>query len=358
MKYAIEVDTFKVAEAHQAEYLIKRGLERAKLQRHSDYVSRVILLATSHYQDLISELAQATIRHTGCMNIWGGCVAGLICQGKAIANEPALLIAVFDGDFEPTEEANSLNLLLAQQDPEHEEEWRSKDEPLAGLVPDANSMGLLSYGANYSSLHRLEHGRLVSGPLSRLAIKLKKPRIYNSEGLAFLTDALVVTECAGKFLLKVADQLASTALEAPQAQTVPVGLRLQVIRDNRAKWVAVMQLLADGTMALAEPIQTGDKVRLAIRSAKASQDDLTAWLDSLENDQTASIAGFGILMAGFERSQMCHEDWQDIETLCLALPNVQWIGILGQAAWLTNGENHTLPARNNRLTMCLIPDNV
>lgn len=355
MKFAVEVATFDLAESHQIETLLQTCFGKANLNQQSEYISRVIVLATPHYTSHISEMAQQAVKISGCLNVWGGCVAGLICNGKAVANEPTILVAIFDGDYEAQGQQATLRLILSDFEAAHQNVPVSNSKKTLGEITEADTMGLLSYGANYSRLPRLEHGRLCDDEFASVTFGSQSIRIFNSEGLEFLGPEVKATACTGKFLISAENVTACQALLAPPPhQTKPVGLRLQVIHKDTTRWVPVMELLADGTMALTESIEVGDKVRLATRTPKASASDLAIWLKDLKLEKAERYSGIGFLMAGFERSELCHSELDDIRAVCESFPAIHWIGILGQAAWLSSNDKLLFPARNNRLSMCLL----
>lgn len=361
MNYASQAQVFETATLEAGIALIEDVITQARLRRNSDFISRVFLFATPHFAELIEELAHACISRTNCMNIWGGCVSGLLYQGKVLDHNPAILLAVFGEKFEPatphTGRSKTLNLCLSEN-----ELGMPDSADAAPLEPDApnvqaNTLGLLSYGANYAHMPRIEHGRKSSGNQCTSSICVHNPLILNSEGLEFLTEPKKVTESNGLFLIKVDKEVAAQALQCPQEQTKPVGLRLQVLHEEGESWVPVMAIHADGTLCLVAPVMKGQSVRLARRTAHAVMDEIKTWQPIVKNHFKKNLPKLGFLMAGFERSQMCHPTHDDVALVLNAFPDTDIIGVFGQACWLAMDNQSMTPPRNNRLGLCLFNEN-
>ena len=101
MSHGISVQVFKKASVDSAVQVLQSAIDKAALRRHSDYISRVILLCTPHYAPYIEDIAHACMSKTNCMNVWGGCVSGLLGDGHVSSNESTVWIGVFDDAFEP-----------------------------------------------------------------------------------------------------------------------------------------------------------------------------------------------------------------------------------------------------------------
>lgn len=358
MSYAISVQAFPEANLENAQKVIQAAINKAGLRRHSDYISRVILVCTPHFASIIQEVAQLCVSKTKCMNVWGGCASGLLAQGETYSNEPAVLVAVFGKEFElpqaPMRKGQgALQLCLVEHEQVLTEHWTPAEAEPESINVIADTLGLLSYGANYSKMPRIEQGRLSSDAVCCTQLLVENPLVLNSEGLTFLTPALAVTETNGLFLLRVNHTSAAQALNCPPEQPRPVGLRLQVIHEKGESWIPVMDIHADGTLSLAAPVLKGQMVRLAHRTPQAISQEISQWrpvIDQVfENQQPA----LGILVAGFERSQICHVDDTDVSQVLASLPDTEWIGLFGQAAWLNQGDLVVTPPRNNRLSLCL-----
>ncbi|EDM84270.1 hypothetical protein [Limnobacter sp. MED105] len=358
MTHAICVQVFSDASLEDASTLIESAVEKAGLRRHSDYISRVILLCTPHFAPLLQDLAQMCVSKTNCMNVWGGCASGLLGQGQVYSNEPTILVAVFGKEFE-TPQGNiparhtALNLCMVEHEQVLTDHWTLADcEPDSSVV-QADTLGLLSYGANYAKMPRVEHGRICGEAICATQLLVQTPLILNSEGLTFLGPYQTVTESNGLFLIRVGHEKAATALQCPGEQPRPVGMRLQVVHDKGESWIPVMEIHADGTLGLAAPVLKGQKVRLAHRTPKAIDREIHDWMPAVTAHFSAKAPNVGILFAGFERSQMCHADDNDIATVLSSFPDTEWIGVFGQAAWLNQGDTVVTPPRNNRLSLCL-----
>lgn len=356
MSYAICGQVFEVATLQNGQALVEKALKKSQLRRHSDYVSRVIVLGTTHFADCLTELAQWCVGASNCMNVWGGCVTGLVFDGKLHGKDPALLVMILGEHFEPSRQGTQaeelLSLCLADSD---HGDLRLSGSPMEQTSPEvpANLMGLLTYGANYAHNPRIDKGRPCKETRSSAQLNAKKLLVLNSEGLEFLTEPKEVTETNGLFLLKVGGQPAAMELKSPQEQTRPVGLRLQVIHDKGEMWIPVMSVNPDGTLSLAAPVSKGQKVRLAKRGGKAMAHELKQWAPLISEHFSEGAPEIAILMAGVERTQLCHEHENDVAEVIRALPRTQLIGILGQATWLENSEILLSPPRNNRLCVCL-----
>lgn len=362
MNYVSEAAVFETPNLDEGIALIEKVVEQARLRRSSDFISRVFLLASPHFASLIEQLAHACISRTNCLNIWGGCVSGLLHQGKVYGQKPALMIAVFGEAFEPAKhtEPNSKTITLCLAETDH----LVMEQLRAGLGEDgtdnskqADTLGLLSYGANYLSMPRLEFGRLSHQPHSTASLSVSRPLTLNSEGLEFFTDAKIVTESNGLFLLKVDGQNAASALGCPEEQTKPIGLRLQVIDKDRESWIPVLSLHADGTMCLVAPVAKGQKIRLARRTPNAVREEFTMWKPLIDQHFDNSPPTMGLLLAGFERSEMCHDIDDDVAEVLKSFPDTDIVGIFGQANWLGIQEKVVAPPRNNRLSLCLFNPN-
>lgn len=274
MSHAICVQVFAEPRFEDAITLIESAVEKAGLRRHSDYISRVILLCTPHFAPLLQDLAQMCVSKTNCMNVWGGCVSGLLGQGQVFSNEPTVLIGVFGKEFETPQDKlpaghSALNLCMVEHEQVLADHWTLADcEPSSSKV-EADTLGLLSYGANYAKMPRIEHGRLSGEAICSTQLLVQNPLVLNSEGLTFLGPYQTVTESNGLFLIRVGNEKASAALQCPSEQPRPVGMRLQVLHDKGESWIPVMEIHADGTLGLAAPVLKGQKVRLAHRTPKA-----------------------------------------------------------------------------------------
>ena len=358
MSHAICVRSFDEATLDNAQIVMDMAVEKAGLRRHSDYISRVILLCTPHFAPVLQEVAQLCVSKSNCMNVWGGCVSGLLAEGQIFSNEAAILVAVFGEEFEVRQEGipqqhAALTLCMVEHEQVLTDHWTlAETEPDSSLV-QANTLGLLSYGANYAKMPRIEHGRPCGEDICSTEILVQNPLILNSEGLTFLTPAQTVTESNGLFLIRVGDNKASVALKCPDEQPRPVGLRLQVIHDKGESWIPVMEIHADGTIGLAAPVMKGQKVRLAQRTPKAIEREIQHWTPAVNAHFEKQSPSIGLLFAGFERSQMCHAEDNDIATVLNHFPETEWIGVFGQAAWLNDGDVVVTPPRNNRLSLCL-----
>lgn len=358
MSHAICVQVFQEATLDNALVVINNAVNKAQLSRHSDYISRVILLCTTHFSPILQEVAQHCVSKTKCMNVWGGCASGLLGAGQVLSNEASILVAVFGEEFEVRKESipakhSALTLCMVEFEHILFDLWKpAESEPDSSLVT-ANTLGLLSYGANYAKMPRVEHGRLSGEAVCSTELLVQNPIVLNSEGLTFLTPAKTVSESNGLFLISVDDDKAVQALNCPNEQPRPVGLRLQVVHDKGEGWIPVMEIHADGTLGLAAPVLKGQKVRLAHRTAKAIESEIKNWMPAVHSHFDGGVPQVGILFAGFERSQMCHADDNDISTVLSHFPNTEWIGVFGQAAWLNNTDTVVTPPRNNRLSLCL-----
>ena len=358
MSHAISVQMFEKATLENAAAVIQSAVEKAALRRHSDYISRVVLLCTPHFAPILSEVAQHCVSKTNCMNVWGGCASGLLGNGQVFSNEPAILVAVFGKEFEvphtdtPKQHA-ALKLCMVEHEQVLADQWKpAKTEPESFQV-QADALGLLSYGANYAKMPRVEHGRLCGESICSTELLTLNPMVLNSEGLTFLTKPKIVSESNGLFLIQVDGLKTAQALNCPPEQTRPVGLRLQVIHDKGESWIPVMEVHADGTLGLAAPVLKGQQVRLAHRTPKAIDLEIKEWMPAVQAHFGDEPPAIGILFAGFERSQICHAEDNDISTVLAHFPNTEWIGVFGQAAWLNNGNVVITPPRNNRLSLCL-----
>ena len=358
MSHAICVQAFNEATLDNAQTVMDMAVEKAGLRRHSDYISRVILLCTPHFAPLLQEVAQLCVSKTKCMNVWGGCVSGLLAEGEVFSNEATILVAVFGEEFEVRQEGipaqhAAIRLCMVEHEQVLTDHWTlSENEPDSSHVK-ADTLGLLSYGANYAKMPRIEHGRPCGEEVCSTELLAKNPIVLNSEGLTFLTKSQVVTESNGLFLIRVGDGKAAIALKCPEEQPRPVGLRLQVIHDKGESWIPVMEIHADGTLGLAAPVMKGQKVRLAQRTPKAIDREIKQWTPVVDAHFKQQGPHIGLLFAGFERSQMCHAEDNDIATVLAHFPDTEWIGVFGQAAWLNNGDVVVTPPRNNRLSLCL-----
>ena len=358
MSHAICVQVFTEVRLEDAATLIEDAVEKAGLRRHSDYISRVILLCTPHFAPLLQDLAQLCVSKTNCMNVWGGCASGLLGQGRVYSNEPTVLVAVFGKEFEtpqdniPTGHA-ALNLCMVEHEQVLTDHWTLADFEPESSVVQADTLGLLSYGANYAKMPRVEHGRLSGEAICATQLLVQNPLVLNSEGLTFLGPYQTVTESNGLFLIRVGNEKAATALQCPNEQPRPVGMRLQVVHEKGESWIPVMEIHADGTLGLAAPVLKGQKVRLAHRTPKAIDREIHEWMPTVNAHFDNQAPQVGILFAGFERSQMCHADDNDIATVLTHFPITDWIGVFGQAAGLNPGGTVVTPPRNNRLSLCL-----
>ena len=358
MSHAICVQAFDKATLDNAQAVVDIAVEKAALRRHSDYISRVILLCTPHFAPILQDVAQLCVSKTKCLNVWGGCVSGLLAEGQVFSNEATILVAVFGEEFEVRQEGipnqhAAITLCMVEHEQVLTDHWKmAETEPDSSHVR-ANTLGLLSYGANYAKMPRIEHGRPCGEEVCSTELLAKNPIVLNSEGLTFLTKAQTVTESNGLFLIGVGDTKAAVALKCPEEQPRPVGLRLQVIHDKGESWIPVMEIHADGTLGLAAPVMKGQKVRLAHRTPKAIEREIKDWTPAVLAHFDQQGPHIGLLFAGFERSQMCHAEDNDIATVFAHFPDTEWIGVFGQAAWLNNGDVVVTPPRNNRLSLCL-----
>lgn len=362
MSHAVCLEQYEHPSIDAVCNLIDQAMAQANLRRHNDYISRVFLFCTPHFAHLFADLAHQCFSKTNCMNVWGGCVAGLVGNRQVLGERPAAMVAVFGKAFEVTPQQGTpaqanietLNLVLAEQDHDLTQRWEeSPYEPDSAQVP-ANTIGLLSYGANYAKMPRVENSRLSSGPESCMQLRTHQSLVLNSEGLEFLGKAATVTQANGLFLIKADGIQAATALHCPGEQTRPVGLRLQLIHEQGESWVPVMDILPDGTLGLAAPVLNGQRVRLARRKHNAMAQEIEHWLPMINTHfEPRKYPKLGFVVAGFERSTLCHLDEQDIQTLMQTLPDTALFGILGQAAWLGNQQVVLTPPRNNRLSLCL-----
>lgn len=358
MSHAICVQAFDEATIDNAQTVIEMAVEKAGLRRHSDYISRVILLCTPHFAPVLQEVAQLCVSKSNCMNVWGGCVSGLLAEGQVFSNEATILVAVFGEEFEVRqsgipEKHAALTLCMVEHEQVLTDHWTLAETEPDSCKVQADTLGLLSYGANYAKMPRIEHGRPCGEEVCATELLVHNPLVMNSEGLTFLTQAQVVSECNGLFLIRVGNDKATAALKCPDEQPRPVGLRLQVIHDKGESWIPVMEIHADGTLGLAAPVMKGQKVRLAQRTPKAIEREIKDWAPAVEAHFGQQGQLIGLLFAGFERSQMCHAEDNDIATVLAHFPDTEWIGVFGQAAWLNNADVVVTPPRNNRLSLCL-----
>ena len=361
MSHAICVQHFDQATLENAVSAIEKAVAQAGLRRHSDYTSRVWLFCSPHFHTILHSIAQVAVAKTNCMNVWGGCVSGLLFGDKVIGHDPVILVAVFGKEFEPNNEqlnpyAVNVGFCIAENDSEANLSCTNSNTNTSSH-PIANTLGLLSYGANYAKMPRIEQGRISNAVATPQQLQVYNPLILNSEGLTFLSEPCVVNQVNGLFLIQANGLNAIQALNAPTEQTRPVGLRLHVVHEQGESWIPVMDIHADGTLGLAAPVLKGQRVRLAKRTPKAIEHDLDHWFPLIKQHFGGQTPQLGVLFAGFERSQMCHEQDDDIAAVVNAFPNTQWIGLFGQAAWLEHNTEVIAPPRNNRLSLCLFNPN-
>lgn len=352
MAFAVCAEQFDVANPDWGTALIQKALDQAGLDLNNDFVSNVVLLATPEFADSFEELLHSAVGMTRCMSVWGGCVAGLWVDGKVLGNKPALLVGVFGEAFQAQHDSSTIKISLADTDFD-EPCFQVHSTECSEARVRANGMGLLSYGANYSNLPRASHGRITNSRFSHISLQVQNALWLNSEGLHFLSDPMEVTTTNGLFLIEVNGKKAAQALNCPDEQTKPVGLRLQVIHEAGETWVPVMNLLADGTLGLAAPVSKGQTVRLAMRLSEPER-QLPNTFRAIANDAFENQEpDLGFIVSGMERSALCHPNEAEFEAVAQAFPKTQLIGILGQAAWLENDEHVVHPPRNNRLALCL-----
>lgn len=361
MSYAVCVKSFEHASLENAVSVIEEVISQAGLRRYNDYISRVWIFCTPHFAELMPEIAQAAVAKSNCLNVWGGCVSGLLQGTQVTGHEPGVLVSLFGKEFEPSDDDSGakteVSFCIAENDNDTVRKWSQVEhEPIASKVA-ANTIGLLSYGANYVKMPSIEHGRISHANEISNTLATKKPLVLNSEGLSFLTDPLLVSESNGLFLIKVNGLKAAEALDCPQEQTRPVGLRLHVIHEQGESWIPVMEIHADGVLGLAAPVMKGQRVRLAKRTPKAIEQDIAEWLPAIQENFGGQPPQLGILFAGFERSQMCHAFDDDIAAVVRAFPDTTWIGLFGQAAWLAQDHDLITPPRNNRISLCMFNPN-
>lgn len=356
MAFAVCSKKFEIASLELGLALVQKAIEQSGLNLKKDFASNVILLATPDFVEQFEELLQGTVAMTRCMSVWGGCVAGLWVKDEIVSDQPALLVGIFGDSFQTRHDASTVKISLADTDLDEPFFQISTPEDSQTTV-QATCAGLLSYGANYSKLPRAVHGRVTSNQFTQIALQGNKPLWLNSEGLNFLSKPMEVTTTNGLFLIEVNGQKAARALKCPGEQTKPVGLRLQVLHETGETWIPVMNMLADGTLGLAAPVSKGQKVRLAIRYAE-NEFQLAAELQELSKQQFGEHApDLGFLIAGMERSAICHPNLAEFESIVKAFPETTLIGILGQAVWLENKDTVVHPPRNNRLALCLFNSN-
>jgi hypothetical protein len=356
MTYAICIKSFSQATFDNAILALDVAVSRAALRRQSDYVSRVWVLCTPHFASMMGDLAHAAVSKTNCMNVWGGCVSGILDGTQVLGHHPTILVAVFGKEFETQVGSlhnQAIHLQLCEAEPGNDLALAFVNDEAQGALVKADTLGLMSYGANYTKMPRLEHGRLQPDPVCSTQMDVHQPMVLNSEGLSFYTKPLRVSESNGLFLVGVDNQPAALALGCPPEQTHPVGLRLQVLHGQGESWIPVMNIHADGTLSLAAPVMKGQQVRLAHRTAKAIEKDIEQWVPAVRDHFTQGDPELGLMFAGFERSHMCHDDEDDIAAVLNAFPDTRWIGIFGQAAWLADDQTLVAAPRNNRLCMCL-----
>lgn len=353
MSYAVCMQEFELPEPDQVHQVIEQALKEAKLRRFDDYITKVILLATPAYSEIFDDILHQTVTQTQCMNVWGGCVGGIMADGKLLADRPGILIAVFGQAFEAGQkfETNNLRLYLAQSDLDDAQLTEAHDKSQA--PKNSIGMGLLSYGANYANLPKSEHGRIDQRNCSRLMLKVDNPLLLLSEGLEFLSEPQEVTEANGLFLLKVADTTPTDALNCPDHQTKPIGLRLFVDQGEESQWIPVMNVLADGTLGLAAPLSVGQRVQIARRFSDDSENLETKFQRIAANHFPDGPPRLGIIMSGLERTSLCHPEQAEMEELARAFPETSIIGIVGQANWNDQDGEIKHPPMNNRLTLCL-----
>lgn len=354
MTFAVSVSAVELANVDSALTVVEQAIEQAGLRRHSDLVSRVWVFCTPHFASCMDSLAHQVAVKTRCMNVWGGCVSGLLSDQGILAHQPALLVAIFGAEFEPTDDSPArLALSLAENEQSWPYTWDATQRESASAQHANVGLGLLSYGANYATMPRVEHARPQADLPVNHELACQRLLTLNSEGLEFLGDAQTVNECNGLFLIQAGNKPAAAALNCPDQQTKPVGLRLQVIHEQGESWIPVMELHADGTLGLAAPVMKGQLVRLARRSDDGATQDMQALATQLEQHFGDKPPGLGIIVAGFERSSLCHDDQQDIQSIMALYPNTQWIGLFGQASGLFSAKHWIAPPRNNRLCISL-----
>lgn len=370
MTHGICLHHFDEASLEHAASVLDAAMGRAGLRRHSDYISRVWVFCTPHFAPIMADIAHMAMSKTNCLNIWGACVSGLMHNQQLLGSSPAVLVAIFGKAYEgagpQTPMSKLVHFELAETDP-FMEGLHASSKPISqtsGCVSmalessstpmQANTLGLLSYGANYARMPRIEQGRLCQQPITRCSLLAHNPLVFNSEGLTFLSEPLVATEANGLLLQTVSNQPARDALHAPKHQPKPVGLRLQVVHADGEVWIPVMDILPDGTLSLAAPVVKGQRVRLAMRSPDAMYQELHEWASHVASFDDSDMPTLGIVFSGFERSQLCNTENQDMSKLIEKFEGIEWLGVFGQAAWLGQDGRFMTPPRNNRLTVCLL----
>ncbi|MDX1668258.1 MAG: hypothetical protein R3194_02470 [Limnobacter sp.] len=354
MASVVCAEQFEVAHADLALDLVRKAMNQSGLDLNTNFASNVVLLATPAFAEDFETILHGTVGITRCMSVWGGCVAGLWVNNSLVSEQAAMVVAVFDSTFAADKDSPALHITLSDTDFSEPCFKVSVTEPASTEI-QADGVGLLSYGANYSKLPRAASGRLCSQPFNTLSLSpaANEALWMNSEALHYLSEPVTVDSTNGLFLLQAQGQPAAKALNCPDEQTRPVGLRLQIIHEEGETWVPVMNILADGTLGLAAPVTKGQTIRLAKRSIQHPE-DIAARFKKLAQAQFASAPPeFGFLLAGMERSSLCHAALGDFERIAESFPDTQLIGILGQATWLETEKHVILPPRNNRLALCL-----
>ena len=325
---------------------IEDTLARMTYNPADGVIEHVIFFATPHWQHRLNDLSHQFVKATGCMQVWGGVAHGVYHNGSVAFDQPSVCMAII-AQQQGLSAENSIDLLMGHND-EELAQCRSDYPTNTSLI------GLLSHGPDQRRYDKVQSGRPHTAGTAHTTIKASQVTVYDSAGLAPLGDRGLVTTVDGLTLRSVDGETAMTRLGSPSENTRPVGLRIGVWRDSQIQWIPLVAIHADGSATLAERVFPDEKMCLAARTSDKAEDELRQWVFP-SSDVRPTNHYLGILMAGLDRSPLCHETDTELKQLGLQWPSIPMIGCIGQAVWVrhTNLKPDTTPL-NHRLALALI----
>lgn len=276
--------------AELAERAVRDALERADCQR----AEQVILFLSKDFARQPQPALRAAARTAACLQI-GGCTAsGLMTERGWLIDQPAAAALVLADIPRHASGTDAPRLSFSGQG-RLAHDWLT-DHPRSGLVDsDGNAW---------------QQARECPDLRSTTEFPGLQARLLLSRGLRKLGEQLVVDASAGHELRQIGKLNASDSLRRhlpAELRAHPPLHQLSLLREDSQPGIGILSINADGSLTLADTVQSGDRVQWAIRQPLSAEQEtrqqMTAAVDATRPPLFAlmfSCIGRGPLFYGYE----------------------------------------------------------
>lgn len=336
------------------ETAVRQALARAGLRS----AGSVLLFLTPEFSRQAQEAVTAAVRAASCLQVAGGIAAGVFTEdGWALDRPAAAVMVVGDGMAFASVDAGKQQAVAGGAPPL----LCYGREPGAGSRQSPPRFGGSFAGKPGSVALVWQAGRVSAAPHCALAVGSPRVDLRVSSGLSLLGPAAIVDAASGNELAALGGQGALASLRGVlpaewHAHSLPLHRLAAVLVDDALagdahaalgsglyREVAIVAVNADASLTLADPVERGQRLAWAIRTAAGTASDMQAALGRLAADSATPSAALMFSCIGRGPYFYGGEDC-DLALFSRYFPGLPLLGVYAttQFAWNWEGVDRSL----------------